>query len=225
MTNFQSHPGMIPHPLLRLLFLVPILITHTPLLQTCGPDQTEKAISVSLFTGLTKIGFSKVFFLISTFVPIVILLKILVNGSSRSFWPTTSLYVLDLFSNFFYFLHCAVSLFLQRADAAALSHDHGPDITAAANLSALHSFLCFDHELDNTVNAGVDSPAFADIFQKASSLVYTIRNSPNLYRTLRDDNVDIVMFLCLHESLCASCFLYLFLFRYSLIAGSENLFL
>jgi hypothetical protein len=70
----------------------------------------------------------------------------------------------------FYFLHFDVSLLLQRADVAALSRDHGLDITAAAMLSALHSFFCFDHELDNTVNAGVDSPAFAAIFQKVLPL-------------------------------------------------------
>ena len=80
-------------------------------------------------------------------------------------------------------------LLLQRLDAGALTHDHGADVTKAARLSGIHDFQCFDHELDLTVNAGIDCPTFAPIFVKASNVVSTIRSSNNLYRKLRDDQV------------------------------------
>ena len=62
---------------------------------------------------------------------------------------------------------CALTLFafsltirvyflLQRLDAGAFPHDHGADISKAARLSGIHDFQCFDHELDLTVNAGLD---------------------------------------------------------------------
>lgn len=71
----------------------------------------------------------------------------------------------------------SISFFLQRADATALSHDHGADITAAVVVSGLHSVLCFDHEMDRTVNAGIESAIFV---HKASNLVNIIRNSPKM---------------------------------------------
>jgi hypothetical protein len=78
-----------------------------------------------------------------------------------------------------------LSLLLQRLDAGALTHDYGADLTKAARLSGIHDFQCFDHELDLTVNAGLDCPTFAPIFLKASSVVSTIISSNNLYRKLQ----------------------------------------
>ena len=88
-----------------------------------------------------------------------------------------------------------LSCFVQRLDAGALTHDHGANISKAARLSGIHDFQCFDHELDLTINAGIDCPTFAPIFSKASNVVSTIRSSNNLYRKLRDDQVGII-FIC-----------------------------
>jgi hypothetical protein len=82
----------------------------------------------------------------------------------------------------------------QRVDVSAIVHDHGPDVTKGARLSALHSVLCLDHELDLSVNAGIDCGAFAQIFAKASYHVTAIRGSANLYRRLRDEQVVIKRF-------------------------------
>lgn len=90
----------------------------------------------------------------------------------------------------------SILFLLQRADAAALSHDHGADITAASVLTGIHSLLCFDHEMDRTVNAGIESSTFGPILHKASNLVNIIRNSPNLYRVVKDDNVIIYCLVC-----------------------------
>ena len=45
-----------------------------------------------------------------------------------------------------------VNAVLQSLDLSAITHDHGPDISKAVSLSLIHSILCFDHELDNSVN-------------------------------------------------------------------------
>jgi hypothetical protein len=82
-----------------------------------------------------------------------------------------------------------VLFFIQRVDISAITHDHGRDVTKAVRLSGMHSFLCIDHELDLTVNAGIDSPGFAATFTTASTLVNLIRGSPNIYRRLKDEQV------------------------------------
>ena len=90
------------------------------------------------------------------------------------------------------------SLFMQRLDIAALTHDHGPDISKAIRkLSPLHSFICFDHELDRSVCAGIDSAQFHPIFVKCTDIVSTIRNSNNCFRVLRDAQVHPVHFCIL----------------------------
>lgn len=76
-------------------------------------------------------------------------------------------------------------------DAAAISHDHGPDITRGVRLAALHSFLCVDHELDLSVNEGIECAVFATIFRSASEMVSKVRSSQNLYRRLRDEQVGV----------------------------------
>jgi hypothetical protein len=77
---------------------------------------------------------------------------------------------------------------------SSVTHDHGADVTKGVRLSGLHSFFCIDHELDLTVNAGIESPAFHTIFEKASVIVSTIRCSANLYRRLRDEQVCVCYF-------------------------------
>jgi hypothetical protein len=100
---------------------------------------------------------------------------------------------------------------------SAISHDHGPDVTKAIRLVAIHSFLCVDHELDLTVNKGIDCLAFHALFEKAYCIVSTVRGSNNLYRRLRDEQVDRVAssFILLCRSLCA-------FFMRSLICGHGN---
>jgi len=81
-------------------------------------------------------------------------------------------------------------LFLfQRIDITCVSHDHGPDVTKAVRLSCLHSFLCIDHELDLTVNAGIAAAPFCFAFAKASELSALCRSSTNIYRRLKDEQV------------------------------------
>ena len=126
-----------------------------------------------------------------------------------------------------------LSLLLQRLDAGALTHDHGADVTKAARLSGIHDFQCFDHELDLTVNAGLDCPTFAPIFLKASNMVSTIRSSNNLYRKLRDDQVgrhaswfyQTSSASCLYSWSCGQTTLYVLLFPRSLCAlgGSPSM--
>lgn len=77
----------------------------------------------------------------------------------------------------------------QRLDIAAVTHDHGADITKGVRLSGTHSFLCVDHELDLTVQAGLKDPLFAPIFNKVAHIVSLLRNSRNLWRLLRDQQV------------------------------------
>ena len=77
----------------------------------------------------------------------------------------------------------------QRLDLSALTHDQGPDITKAVFLSVIHSIECFNHQLDNSVKAGIDCPEFNPIFVKATTIVTTIRASNNIYRRLRDNQV------------------------------------
>jgi len=83
----------------------------------------------------------------------------------------------------------------QRLDIAAVTHDHGPDITKAVRISATHSFLCIDHELDLNVQAGIHAPPFAEVFNKAAHIVSLLRNCKNLYRRLRDEQVQIFSLL------------------------------
>jgi hypothetical protein len=78
---------------------------------------------------------------------------------------------------------------LQRLDLSAITHDHGSDISKAVSLSLIHSILCYDHELDNSVNADIDSPAFNCVFVKAAGLAATLRGSHNLWTKLRDFQV------------------------------------
>jgi hypothetical protein len=84
-------------------------------------------------------------------------------------------------------------LLCQRLDVSCLTHDHGADVTKGVRLSAVHSLLCIDHELDLTVNAGIECPGFYLIFEKASNIVSTVRNSANLYRRLRDEQVCLFL--------------------------------
>ena len=78
-------------------------------------------------------------------------------------------------------------------------------MTKAARLSGINDLQCFDHELDRTVNAGLDCPAFAPMFIKASNMVSTIRSSNNLYRELRDDQVGSVFSDCVRLHLLSVC--------------------
>ena len=138
------------------------------------------------------------------------------------------LFVCFLFDYSLYFL-------LQRLDAGALTHDHGADISKAARLSGIHDFQCFDHELDLTVNAGLDCPTFAPIFIKASNVVSTIRSSNNFYRKLRDDQVRSLFICssyfchvpspCLCSWSCGQTTLYVLYFQRSLCAlgGSPSM--
>ena len=93
--------------------------------------------------------------------------------------------------------HCFV---FQRLDIYAVTHDHGSDITKGVRLSGTHSFLCVDHELDLTVQAGIQSALFAPIFHKAAHIVSLLRNCKNLYRKLRDEQVLYLVFIftCCH---------------------------
>ena len=94
-------------------------------------------------------------------------------------------------------------LFVQRLDIAAVTHDHGADITKAMRLSAAHSFLCVDHELDLTVQAGIHALSFATVFNKCANIVSILRNNKNLYRRLRDEQVHCVCFV---SEFCSSIF-------------------
>ena len=58
-------------------------------------------------------------------------------------------------------------LLCQRLDVSCLTHDHGADVTKGVRLSAVHSLLCIDHELDLTVNAGIECPEFYPIFRES----------------------------------------------------------
>jgi len=90
---------------------------------------------------------------------------------------------------------------LQGTDCAAITHDHGSDISLALQLSPWHDIICFDHELDCTVNAGIDVVhEFQDIFMWANNVVHTISASNNLYRTLRTEQVCNIFF-CLSVTL------------------------
>ena len=60
-----------------------------------------------------------------------------------------------------------------------------------ARISGIHDFLCFDHELDCSVNAGIHCDMFGPIFRKAASLVSTIRASNNCFRKLREMQVRV----------------------------------
>lgn len=72
-----------------------------------------------------------------------------------------------------------------------MTHDHGADVSLSLELSAFHDAICFDHELDSTVNAGITTvKEFKEIFDWANSTVSTISASSNLWRTLRDAQVD-----------------------------------
>lgn len=101
---------------------------------------------------------------------------------------------------------------LQRLDLSAITHDHGSDISKAVSESLIHSILCYDHELDNSVNAAIDSPAFNCVFLKAAGLAATLRGSHNLWTKLRDFQVWYLLFilspLCLNVSCIANfyCF-------------------
>jgi hypothetical protein len=68
-------------------------------------------------------------------------------------------------------------------------------VTKGVRLSATHSFLCADHELDLSVQAGVAAPPFASIFNMASQIVALLRNCKNLYRKLRDEQVSLIFLL------------------------------
>jgi hypothetical protein len=100
-----------------------------------------------------------------------------------------------------------VLLLSQRLDITCVSHDHGPDVTKAVRLSCLHSFLCIDHELDLTVNAGIAAAPFCFAFAKASEIVSTVRSSTNLYRRVKDEQVRW-LFLVFAHFYCysAECF-------------------
>ena len=63
-------------------------------------------------------------------------------------------------------------------------------MTKAVRLSCLHSFLCIDHELDLTVNAGIAAALFCFAFSKASEIVSTVRSSTKLYRRVKDEQVQ-----------------------------------
>lgn len=77
-------------------------------------------------------------------------------------------------------------------------------MTKAIRLVAIHSFLCIDHELDLSVNEGIDCLAYRSLFEKASCIVSTVRASSNLYRRLRDQQVEYVgLFSLLYRCLCA----------------------
>lgn len=100
-------------------------------------------------------------------------------------------------------LSCLIFLFCsiwQRLDVTAIVHDHGADVIKGIRLSGIHSILCIDHELDLTVNAGIDCAEFGVLFTKASAIVTTVRNSLSLYRRLRDEQVsmfslDVLIFM------------------------------
>lgn len=53
-------------------------------------------------------------------------------------------------------------------DVSAIVHDHGPDVSKMGKQCGIHDFLCFDHELDLTVNAGISCDSFGPIFRKSS---------------------------------------------------------
>ena len=80
-----------------------------------------------------------------------------------------------------------------------MTHDHGADVTKGVILSGIHSFLCIDHELDLTVNAGIECIQFHSIFVKASEIVSTVRSSANLYRRLRDEQVCFCLSQLFHH--------------------------
>ena len=100
---------------------------------------------------------------------------------------------------------------------AAITHDHGRDISNAIDISGCHSILCFDHELDLTVNYGIEHCSeFAVLFKKAQVIVTTIRSSNNLYRTLRDEQVlqRCVSFILTWHVFCVSFHVQLELWTY-----------
>ena len=101
---------------------------------------------------------------------------------------------------------------------SAVTHDHGDDITKAIRLTATHTFLCIDHELDLSVKAGIVSVLFGPVFTQASEIVALRRNCKNLYRKLRDEQVSVLdMFEFIHRTvfrLLLSVLLFLSFFDY-----------
>lgn len=75
-------------------------------------------------------------------------------------------------------------------DVSAIVHDHGPDVSKMGKQCGIHDFLCFDHELDLTVNAGISCDSFGPIFRKAADITSTLRSSNNCFRRLRDFQVS-----------------------------------
>jgi len=67
-------------------------------------------------------------------------------------------------------------------------------VSKAGRLTGTPQFLCLDHENDLFVVAGINAPSFQTTFFKASTLVSLLRNSKNLYRKLRDHQVQMTEF-------------------------------
>ena len=78
--------------------------------------------------------------------------------------------------------HCFV---FQRLDIHAVTHDHGSDITKGVRLSGTHSFLCVDHDLDLTLQAGIKSASFAHCLQQSSTHRLIVAELQNLCRKLQ----------------------------------------
>ena len=74
-------------------------------------------------------------------------------------------------------------------DVAAATHDHGANISLGVSLTGIHSFLCFDHELDLTANAGIEMDGFHAVFQQLATLSSLCRNAKNVFRRMRDVQV------------------------------------